>query len=112
MWSLDDFESLNPAESGQAVSFLHHLLSISAASEHSLSRAAAHLDALDGPYVMAFAQLPYWLGVPDRAFTVNGWREGVVVDLAFERVAGAFAHEDRFGSPTPAAPARPSCRTG
>lgn len=93
MWSLEDLEALNPADSRQDTSFLRHVLNISAASEHSLCNAAAQLEAREGPYVVAFAQLPFTIDAGTQTFKVNGWREGVVVELKFTRVLGAFTQD-------------------
>jgi hypothetical protein len=90
MWSLEDVQALNPADSRQDVSFLSHVLGISAATEESLCSAAMQLEAREGPYVVAFAQLPFTIDVGSQTFKVQGWREGVVVELKFTRVAGAF----------------------
>ena len=77
MWSLEDLEVLNPADSWQDVSFLRHVLNISAASEDTLCGAAERLEAKQGPYVVAFAQLPFTIDAGSQVFRVNGWREGV-----------------------------------
>lgn len=93
MWSLEDLEALNPADSRQDVSFLRHVLGICAASEDSLCNAATQLEAREGPYVVAFAQLPFMIDANAQNFKVHGWREGVVVELKFTQVTGAFTQD-------------------
>ena len=93
MWSLEDVQALNPADSRQDVSFLSHVLSISAATEESLCSAAAQLEAREGPYVVAFAQLPFTIDAGSQTYKVHGWREGVVVELKVTRVAGTFTQD-------------------
>ena len=93
MWSLEDLKTLNPADSRQDASFLGHVLSICAATEDTLCGAAALLEALAGPYVVAFAQLPFTIDVGSQLFKVRGWREGVVVELRFTRVPASFTQD-------------------
>ena len=96
MLSLDEFHAVNPPDTRQTTSFLHHILNIAAATEASLNDAAERLERLSGPYVVAFAQLPFTVDAGDICYPVRGWREGVVVDLRFRRVTGAFKHNGTF----------------
>jgi hypothetical protein len=83
MWTIDDIESLNPRDSKQSTSFLEHLFNIGAANAAGLCNGSELLESRDGPYVLAFAQLPVPIHLPDAPFTVRGWREGVTVELRF-----------------------------
>lgn len=83
MWTIDDIESLNPRDSKQSTSFLAHLFKIGAANAAGFCQGSELLDSRVGPYVLAFAQLPFAMHLSDEPFTVRGWREGVKVDLRF-----------------------------
>ena len=101
MWTLDDLQGLNPRDSRQSASFLSHILNIGAASETTLCESAALLEGAAGPYVVAFAQLPFVVDAGEHAFKVKGWREGVVVELRFREVRGAFNQAGIFGQLKP-----------
>lgn len=83
MWSIDDVESVNAKDESQASSFLAHLRKIGAATEVALCQGSDLLESKSGPYVLAFAQVPFPLRVPNEPFTVRGWRQGVTVELRF-----------------------------
>lgn len=83
MWTFEDIELLNPAETNQKSSFLQHVIHIGAASEKLLCETAELLEQRGEPFVAAFTQLPFLIGCSDTFFTVPGYRKDICVDLAF-----------------------------
>ena len=91
-WTAEDIESLNPKDADQESSFLSHLYRSGAATPAGLCEGAEELERQEGPYVLAYGQLPFELDVPAGSFRVPGWREGVVVELRFFRAATRVDH--------------------
>lgn len=93
-WTSEDIELLNPKDAKQDASFLEHLYRTGAATAVDLCNGSDLLENQSGPYVLAFGQLPFELAVPTEPFRVQGWRQGVTVELRFTR---ASTRLDVFG---------------
>jgi len=94
MWFFEDIQALNPIEPDQKISFLQHIIDIGSASEGLLCRTAEALDQRDGPFVAAFAQIPFVFSCSDSPFVVPGLRKDVLVELNFNTID---AHIDLSG---------------
>lgn len=87
MWTIEDIEELNPAESGQKASVLAFLLKIGAAWPQLLCQGANELEERDSPWVCCFTQLPFEVSVEAGRYRVAGLTDGVQVELEFQNFA-------------------------
>ena len=80
-WSIEDIRELNPQDSTQHVGFLDRLQELGATSEDLLIEFARALDLREGPFVAAFGQLPFDLGLGSLRIDAPGDRPGSTVEL-------------------------------
>lgn len=100
MWSIEDIEALNPTESNQSDSFLHHVLNIVAASEEMLCDAALLLEERGSPYVIGFAQLPFLISCGNSFVQVPGLRDGLMLELSFRPTQVTISETGRLTRPS------------
>lgn len=95
-WSLDDIATLNPAGPRQNKGFLQTLIEFAATSENQLTKYSAELNSRDGPFVVAFGQLPYDLGLGSIEFEAPSGRTNTSVELSVQPTTLSI---DPFGRP-------------
>lgn len=95
-WSIEDTRELNPPDSPNTVSFLDRLLEFGATSEEILVEIASELEARGGPFVAAFGQLPFDLGLGATKIEAPGDRPGTNVELWVRPVRMTFDNVGRL----------------
>lgn len=80
-YTLDDFAQLNPMGPGQKRSHLDTLLEFASTSEEQLADFSNLLDSKSGPFIVAFGQLPFDLGLGAANINAPGASSGLTLDL-------------------------------
>jgi len=93
-WTIEDVVTLNPPDSPQHTSFLDRLLEFGATSPDLLLECAVDLETRHGPFVAAFGQLPFDLGLGAIKVDAPGDRSGSTVELWLRPVRMSI---DSFG---------------